>query len=583
MGDVSEKNFIIPKLGSHEYFKISVIIFIILSTILFSYLYLARYENQNEIIFWFLIIGLMSTIFLQGILSKFNGNEVYILLFELLILNILLHGIFQFPFYLNYGTDSHYETNIATSVINSGHIQFNTDLSLWPILHILAASSSYLTNIDILTLTKYMGILIDFSVPILLFVFFKLLIFNEKQKSQISFLAVLVYITITNHIEFNATFIKETMALPIMIMILYFYYKRFQNSNIWLSVILIILVAEIAFTHHFSSFMIILILLTIMIYGFITDKIYESKFSFKSKFIFNIKFKNVPVKNNLILYTIVVILAYWVFIALLPVTTFSFFISNLIHPSIPTYSDMANITVGQFATLKGYIVFYGFFIFNGIFASILLIKYNSIKRIYPFVLVLFICGIIGFVGTFIASVYINPDRLITYGWLFGTLPLLLAIFKINNFKIKKICMLLIFLFLLFNVFQISSSYYTESSNIFLQPTPQDYVGIEKINMSNGNILSYQNDKMAVIDIYGNINGTSLFPTKDVKTDVKMANNNYYNYIIINKFYVNSLNYENKNIYNYYTEYLKYINDLNNFTNYQKVSDSNKLSVYIKYG
>jgi hypothetical protein len=99
-------------------------------------------------------------------------------------------------------------------------------------------------------------------------------------------------------------------------------------------------------------------------------------------------------------------------------------------------------------------------------------------------------------------------------------------------------------------------------------------------MSDGKILAYQNNRLAIIDLYGNI-ADSLFYTDLSQFQQKILSNNYYyNFIIINKKFIDFIyNYEQDIII--YNNYLNYLDRVRNEAQYQKVLDSNNVKIYVK--
>ncbi|MGB9937076.1 MAG: hypothetical protein ACPK7O_05100 [Methanobacterium sp.] len=544
--------------------KISVSIMVILMSLLFSILYLARNGQTNEILFWVLIISIFTVIFLQYKFSKFSKKEEFILVIELVLLNILLHGIYQLPFETIYGADSYSDMVAVKDILISGHVQNSLSVSLWPSIHLFGVSVFYLSNIDVSNIIKYGAMLIEISFPLLLYISFKKIIcykYPHVRNANIAFLATLFCISIQSHIQFNSTFIRETIAIIILLLFLYFYYKRMytdkKEKNIVFSILILISIIELTLSHHFTSFMLIILFLMLYFY----EKFFKNEFS-----------------SNILILIFVIIFAYWTYIALLPLMTMGDFIQSMLYPG-HTYAELANINVGEIATIRGEILLYGFLLFNAFFSLILLIKYRFIKKVYSFVLFLFFCGAVGFLGTFFLSITIYPTRLISFGWLLGSLPLILAIYKIDNIKIKKISLLVVFLFLIFNIYQIEPAIYTDLNGVYTQPSIEDYAAINTINMSNGNILSFQNDKLAILDVYGNKNATSL-DSSTVNQRIKAAYNNYYDFVILNKNFISFIDTDKVAKYSY-ASYLNYTKSLDTFNNYQKVYDSNDVSIYQK--
>ena len=144
------------------------------------------------------------------------------------------------------------------------------------------------------------------------------------------------------------------------------------------------------------------------------------------------------------------------------------------------------IGIGQtIVTLRGNILFYGFFFFQGILSLILLIaiflkKQKQTIENVSFTVFLFFCLVLGAVSLFLLGSLIYPDRFLPFGWLLGAIPLSILVFSLKNIKIKKIIVLLIISFLIFNIYNIDPDYYTGQGPFDGRASEKEYAIAETI-------------------------------------------------------------------------------------------------------
>lgn len=539
-------------------------LYILLCASLFCYLYLIRFETiqYGEYIFWSLVTSIYLILIVQIFITEFKGKLEALMLLQLVIFSLLLNSIFQLPFALTYGSDSSMEEYVVKTLISNGHITLDLNTySFWPIVHIYGAIVYHMTNLDLNSVIKYVPSFFTLTVVPLIYVFFRQALGKSDQKYTLAFLATLFFICLYNRILFGAIFVRQGIAIPFFLLIIYLFYIRSnfseKNTKILISILMIGIVFAISMAHHFTSFLLLIFLIIISLHEFFEKR-------------------SVDQMSGFFILCGVIIISYWAYIAIAPLMTLGTFTQSLINPvtTDPTYSQSTHIN-----NLRDYVILFGFFFFNGIFASILLLKYKKIKDNQVFVLFLFLCGIGGIIS-FFGSQSIYPDRFLMFGWLFGTIALILAIYKIDNSKIKKICLGLFIIFFFYNIYQIEPAVYSEPQNVLSQPTLENFALINNINMTNGTILSTSRDISVVWSIYGNTRTTSATDLDLLNTNLN-RNYTYYKFVIVD----NNLNQipidiETKHKLNIYQNYVSKI-DKNPDFNYQKIADSNNVSIYIR--
>jgi hypothetical protein len=168
----------------------------------------------------------------------------------------------------------------------------------------------------------------------------------------------------------------------------------------------------------------------------------------------------------------------------------------------------------QIVTLTGKIIYYGFLIFHILFASILLIKALIIKNIQKiedvsFSIIFYFCLAYGFLALYFISSAIYADRLLTFGWICGTFPLIGLIINIRRNILKRILIVIFISFIVYNIYNIESDYYSGNLiSISEVVTEKEYLIAEKImiprnNYNNRTIYyGYPGVTAAIFDIQG---------------------------------------------------------------------------------
>lgn len=553
--------------------------YILLCLILILYLNHIQFEivKNGYFIFWALVISIYFLLFLQGFIYKQNSKAENFLIIELIVLNIVLYGIFQLPFLMYFGADAHFEKNVINYILIYGNINLELNvLSPWPLFHVFGSILTLVIE-NIYQTMKIGPFILGSLLPVLIYKFFHKIMdvtqFNKEDNDlrlnnvQIVFFATIFFISVYNQFLMSSTFIRQTFAVILIILILYFYFLRFSYNNwdnIIISVILIVLIFAITMTHHFSS-LILLLSFSILI----ISEIYMHKIPRK------LQFKMLDNKNKVTLTFLILILiaivSYWTFVAYLPLITISEFANSLLNPVSTTYSQSMHID-----TIKDNILFYGFFILNGISLIILLIQFNKIKKIYPLVLILVACGMVGFMGLFFSKIGLYPDRFLLFGWIFGSLPLIIGIISFKNQKLVRIGFIFIFIFIGFNFYQIDPNIYSNPNEVITQPSLEDYSLINKTNITYGPILAGDSHKQVIADLCGYEGiDTVLSNPKRIIDQLKLGN--YYKFIIVSSKYENYV--KSNTQFQELSFYHNFTKEIDTNTDYNKIADSNNLSIY----
>lgn len=558
------RNRFFPAIAEVAGGKLSWIAFILSATFLFQYLYLIRFFEIDcgPILFWISISTIFLSVFMQ-IVFETHKKYWYVILFEIIIINLLLHSIFQLPFNFVYGSDAYYDMGTLKSILSLGKIPFSGYIystTLWPVIHLFGASVFFCTGLNLQSTVKLVPFLIEFSLPILLFLLFRALTNNRIEQISVCLMATLFYVSIFNHIQFGSLFIRQTIAIPIIVMLVYAGFHRNVDRNLSLILLSIPLIIVLTISHHFSSFIFLII---------------AGVLWFSGNFYTNNKWGSLLI----IVLASVIIFAYWTFITTTVLFTMSNFARELLDPIATTYLDIASNQSLYESSLREQLIYAGFFIFNFIFGALIIIKRKNLKEISGFAFILFACGAAG-LALFFTPLNIYPDRLLGYGWLFGALPLMYSIFSVNNITMKKILLVILLTFLLYNIYVITPFYYTNPYQNLAQPTFEDYSTTYKIDMSNGAINAYQNHELTITDVYQN---------RPIPVRYSINNGHYcdgnngpypYDYVVNNKKYIQKIS-SNLEYNHKYSEYIRYVNELNSTESYRKILDSNHVNIYQK--
>ncbi len=583
--------------------KILSIIFMLLFSVFIISLY-TDYDNfyYNNFTFWIPIIGMI----LIQLYQIFNLDENFdkIVLFELVMLYLGLHLIYIVGYKGLNGPDSYTDYNFLKSILVSGHFVLGGEISSWPVLHIFTASFLYITNLDPLKIAKFLPSIISSLIVLPLYILINSIYGNKK----VSLLGILIFGTITQFIEFEGGFVREIMGLFFIILLFYIIYNykiRFNQKKSFI-IIFLLLLPLMVLGHHFSSLIFVFLLIIFEIMTLFIPAISKKKNFYKLKGKFNI--------DSILLICLVTLIAYWIYSAITIWVDISGFINNLLGVNeITDYIQQAGLE-GPIISFRGNIIYYGFFIFNLILGSILILKLlidNNREKIEDstFTLLLIFCGFYGLMGTFFISTTIFPQRLLTFGWIFGVIPLAgflltlermnkenLYLFrmplrwlikpKIGKFKLINVLFVsLIFSFMMFNIYGINPDYISKNYNNLGVAGDKEYVIASTIKFDP----SYVNSE--VYYGYSGVTGTifdeqgiSTLNSRDVSkiTDLNTNFSNTNQIAIINEnTLTENINYQKiKSIQKYNNIML--ILSLKNNSNINKIADIGD-NIYILKG
>jgi len=493
--------------------------FLAATSLLFIYLLSIRLHIYLPVIFFWLAISLMlCTVAYQCLKIELSPPHTRLVLLEIVVTCLAFHLIYQIPYYGLRGYDAHIDMASAKGILTSGFVmgdpQYISIVSYFPVIHVFGTTLSLITGIDLLSVAKWFPSLLDVALILLLYLLTRSIFKQEK----IALLSALLFACLQHHILFSSLFIRETIALILAICCVYLYFSAEHSLHPTTRYALSILsLIGTVFAHHLTSFMLLIFLST----HFLVTK--ASKVSSLRRAYFNVNITGPTVSTAFLLLAFVVLFAYWTYVVMSPLYTLVTFLQSVFNPSlwgIRTYAELAGISAASILTIRGYIIFYGFYFFHVIFGLILL--YGLLPRAknrrlekYSFTLFLFVCGLVGFAYLYLVTVAVFPDRFLMFGWLFGFAPLVISILKGKRKWLRRVGLFLLVGFMLFNVYMIEPIYWDPMAEGVPLVTPQeDYALANTFNFSNAKLFGFQNPLMAIYDVHNNL-GTIFAVYKEI--------------------------------------------------------------------
>lgn len=470
--------------------KILITIFI---WALVTYFYGLNIDFYGGVLFWAPLITMIIIIVYQIFYLDFYDYR-YVLA-EIFMTCLFLHLVYQVGYLGLRGSDSYSDYVFFKSIVYNGHFDLSSNnigfinVSGWPILHILSASLQLISGIGLLEIAKYFTSFISSIIILPVYVLANTLYNNKK----VSLLSCLILCTIPQFINFEALFVRESIALFILPLIFYTIITS-RHRDTRFTFLFLILLTVLIFSHHFASFIFIIFLLIYLLVSKIVPFLNKKRSNF---------LKNQININTLFLLCLVALLGYWMYCAAHIWTNIGLYINNLVGvETLKTYASQVSLN-SPIITLYGKILYYGFFIFYGLLSLIFLFKLyvekheEKIEDI-SFTLFLFFSGFYAFLGTFLMGSLILPTRLFSYGWIFGVIPLSGFILTLKRYSkvYQKLFFVFLIFFMLFNIYNIDPSVINKDFSSLGNARAQEYTIANTIifptsfTQSNGMELYY---------------------------------------------------------------------------------------------
>jgi len=473
--------------------KISILIFIWSSLIFFLNLQYDLPDDYDIAIFWISIILMVGTILYQ----IFYLNNYKFVLFEIFIFYLLLHLIYQIGYYGLRGSDSYIDYNFLNLILSDHNFSLAQEFEIWhvdgwPMIHLLTSAVTLITKVDPILVAKFFPSFISSVIVLPLF----LLVFTIYKDKKVALLACLIFGSIPKFVSFEGLFIRETFGLFVFLLFFYIIYISRKKKDYRFSLLSIILIPVIVFSHHFTTFMLLIFFTTYIALSKIIPFIYR-------------KYKDLElskVKINIIfLIILVVVLAYWFYIAFFIIGKFfDIFYEVTGVEQLASYAEEIKLS-SPISTLRGNILVYGFFFFQGLLSFILFIKLIR-KKIdqkiedVSFTMFLYFSLFYAFLGLFVLGSLLIPDRFLPFGWMFGVIPLTGLLLNLDKRIYKKILILCLVSFLVFNIYNIDIEYYTGNESLRgVVTTEKDYFIAQTISFPD-EYFGYAGVVAAIFDL-----------------------------------------------------------------------------------
>lgn len=498
--------------------KISILVFIWGSLLFFLNLQYDLLDEYDIIIFWLSILLMFAIIIFQIFFIK---NNTFVL-FEIFIVFLLLHIIYQIGYYGLRGSDSYIDYEFVKTILHNNHfILTEGGTPSWPMLHIFTSELSMITKINPLIIAKFLPSFIASIIVMPIYLFS----YNIYKDKKIALFSCVVFGTIPQFMNFEAAFVKEVFGIFIMVLFFYILYASKTRSDYCFILLSIILIPVILFAHHFTSLIVVISLGIYIVASKVTpyflnvvSKVFPYFHSKKT-----IRFSGKINILTIFLVILVSIATYWVYIKESGVIRnmilqmFNDLVGNP-NPNSVTYGATIQITA-PIITLSGKIIFYGFLFFHFLAAVILFIKMMVIRNLQKiedltFTIVFYFCLAYGFLALYtMGSLQLFPDRILTFAWIFGIIPLCGLLVNLRKNILKKILVFILISFIVFNLYNIELEYYTDNirdaGSSFA--TEEEYLIAQKINFPEI-YYGYYGVVAAIYDVQGieqRVGGISL--------------------------------------------------------------------------
>jgi hypothetical protein len=482
--------------------KISILIFIWSSFIFFLGLQYKFSDESNIFLFWFSILLLISVVLYQ----IFFITDKKFILFEIFIIYLVLHLIYVLGYYGLRGSDPYIDFNIFKEILKTGTFNLETGAKGYPMLHIFSSVLHFFSQVNPLLIAKFFPSFIS-SLIVLPIYLVTIAVYHDE---RVALFSCLIFGTVTQFVSFDSSYVRELFGLFMMIFFFYMLGASIRKRYSSYYLIVFILIPIVIFSHHLSSFLLLCLLIIYLIISIVL--IYFNKILHYINRKIQI-INKIPTKINkkillvVIVFSIFLVIYWWGILGydliyLLRVTLYDAI--GIRTGTGATYSEYMNLAAPK-VTIKGNIVYYGFFFYIFIFSILLLIKIfikNITNKIEDtsFILFYFICMVLGFSTLFFISGSVFPDRFIPFAYMFGLMPLVGLLLILNRNMGKKIIVVLLISFIVFNLYNVDTQNYTYNASYTGGcPTEKEYLIAQRINFSD-NYFGYIALIAAVYDI-----------------------------------------------------------------------------------
>jgi len=245
---------------------INIFYWLLISTILLINHYMVLYSRP------FLIFILLTiTVIVLGIeilINDVSQKLINTAIFKILLLSIIFRatGFFVSPYPI--GSDPWAHAEYIKNFLSHGHIMVDKYPSgtgmanyycSYPLTHLLACSLKLISNLSISNISFIIGTLLTLST-----VFVYLIVHNITRDPKISLLAMLLINFVDYHIQWSIQVIAMSFGLALFTILIYLIIKK-EKKPLVFTILIMVLLFDIIWTHTISAFIVAIFLLSIYI------------------------------------------------------------------------------------------------------------------------------------------------------------------------------------------------------------------------------------------------------------------------------------------------------------------------------
>lgn len=444
-------------------------------------IYISNFREGNPgnplpvTIFWSCLISIIILISYQiSVIKSDNTKNYVIIILQILLLAVLIRLLMISNSNALIGYDSYGEYTLLFRINNLQHWTPNivpSEESAYPLLYFLGIEWAKISNLSLLTVAKWMPLLISFIAPLIVY-----LIATLKYSRKTGLLAILGFSFLYISLFFHTGLQREDIALPMMLIAIYFYLKSINieesiHRTVYIILTIFMLIA-ITLSHHLVGFILLIFFVIWLLINQITEVHKFINIKIDNKLIKKMSFfiKKGYVSTTFIFLIISLLFGYWLYLSYSPIG----FLTSIIKESAIVDSS-AGIGPGVVVPnqIRYTILYWGDIIFTAIFALLGFIGlFLKRKNLDSFNITLFIfSGIMGTLMLLTVLGFISSSEGMGLGSRFETfiyigLILLFAytvsVFIDQNRELaKKIVIALLVIFIIFNVYRIPPYLYSD--------------------------------------------------------------------------------------------------------------------------
>jgi hypothetical protein len=391
----------------------------------------------NRPLIYFILIAISSTIVLIQILN-FKENKLLdiLVLAEIFLLAINLHASVFFEFAGIYGFDPNFHYYLTENIVSYGHLPPNVDYSSFPGIHIFTGFVYILTGLS-LKISLFLLSIVEVLSSIFVY-----LIGRKLFNYRIALLATLV-LNLTNYdILWGYWITPLTFAIALCSIILYLLFKMENNKNkMVLTSLMIIVMLVLVLTDTVSTFILFIILLSILAANWVYTRLYKEK---------TLHSKGLIVSMGLIIFFSVLSVSYWSFAYYTPTDFFSLMAHSLENALVKSHIGEVTLVSTAAQTIKysslvlmetGYCIFLGLMIIG-------LLKSLNHKFVNKYKFIFFVSLLPIFIVIYVISLggidVLLPERWFMYIYIIGSFFVSIGIISLyKKFYSRKIANLIV--------------------------------------------------------------------------------------------------------------------------------------------